>query len=66
MIRRLGPLENDHPLIGVSCPSCRHPFAAGQDVTLVAVGPGELVQRPWNKPKAAAAIVHYDCATRVA
>lgn len=34
-----GPLVDDHPMVGSTCPVCAELIQAGQQVCLVAVGP---------------------------
>ena len=75
MIRRMGPLAADHPLVagilgtGIDkCPACQQSFLAGDYVTLIPLGPGvddeaqkrARVGRAYN---AIALPVHWPCAT---
>lgn len=66
-MRRFPPLPEGHPLLGELCPACKDPLKAGDEVTLIALGPGKdpeerlLAQqgKPYN---AVAAAVHWLCA----
>lgn len=73
-LRRMGPLSADHPLVtGESprhreCPACARPFAAGDWVTLIMLGPGidaedRAACRAGRVYNAAAVPIHWACAT---
>lgn len=67
-LRKFGPLPADHPLVGDTCAACRVNFVAGDEMTLVSLGPGDdseerekaTAGRPYNS---VAAPVHWACAT---
>lgn len=67
--RRFGPKPADHPSVGVECPACQVPFAAGDYTVLVPLGPGadpEARQRAAaGRPYDAVAVeIHWECAGR--
>lgn len=42
MTRRIfGPKPPDSPSVGMPCPGCHQPFAAGDMTVLVVIGPGD-------------------------
>jgi hypothetical protein len=64
----MGPLTPDHPLVGdaqQACPFCKTGFAAGEYVTLWAIGPTDDDNRAKADRGAAytaeAAVCHWDC-----
>ena len=67
-LRKYGPLNSEHPLLGEECVACQGTFKAGDYTTLVAVGPGDSPlarerARQGLPYTAAAVVVHYACAT---
>lgn len=62
-----GPIREDEH-INQKCAACQEPFALGQFITLVPIGPGadeearerKRAGRPYN---AVAALAHYACVT---
>lgn len=66
--RKFGPKSADHPSVGLPCPACQGPFAAGDYTALVTLGPGadEEAQeraRAGRAYNAVAVEVHWTCAT---
>ena len=69
-MRKFPPLAADHPAVGQVCPACRKAIEAGDETTLIALGPGDDPEeqararagRPYT---AVAALVHWDCSGRV-
>lgn len=65
-MRKFDPLKEDHPLVGQPCAACHVRFVAGDETTLVALGPGGDPEaqkaaregRPYN---AVATAVHWLC-----
>jgi hypothetical protein len=56
-----------HPLVGEPCPACTHPFAGGDAVAMVVVGPGDDADaqeacREGRHYAAACVAVHVGCA----
>lgn len=70
MSRKFAPLSVDHPLVVelTPCAACKVAFVAGDETTLVPLGPGNNPEarqlaaegRPYN---AVAAVVHWTCHT---
>lgn len=72
---KMGPLSLEHPLVVnlkashvQGCPACRQPFAAGEFVTLIALGPGDDPEararaRAGRAYNALGIPVHWACAT---
>jgi len=72
---KMGPLAQNHSLVVTTeasrwqgCPACRKPFATGDFVTLVALGPGddpaERARAREGRPYNSLAIpVHWACST---
>lgn len=66
--RQFEPLDSEHPLVGDGCPGCDQPFAVGDVVTLLPLGPGDdedareraAAGRIYN---AVAIPLHWACAT---
>lgn len=70
MTRPYAPLTDDHPLIidGAKCPGCLQPFAVGDVITLVVIGPGQDTEareqaRQGQAYNARAIPAHYACVT---
>ena len=68
-MRKMGPLDADHLMIGIECPACKEKFRAGEYVTLIALGPGKdqeaREKAAAGKPYNAVAIpVHWDCTNK--
>lgn len=66
MARKFAPLLEDHPLIGDQCPACHKSFQAGDEVTLITLGPGDDPEaqakaRAGKAYNAVAAPVHWAC-----
>jgi hypothetical protein len=65
--RKMGPLAEDHWLVGGPCSACQASFKVGDYCTLIALGPGDdpeararaAAGRPYN---AVALPVHWECA----
>jgi hypothetical protein len=66
--RKFPPLKPDHPLVGGECPACHETFTAGDETTLIALGPGDDPDareraREGRVYNAVAVPVHWACAT---
>ena len=67
-MRKYNPLSAAHPLIGTVCQACKKPFAAGDETTLIGLGPGDDEEerrktRNGQAYNAVAVPVHWACAT---
>jgi hypothetical protein len=65
-MRKFAPLLNSHPLVGTECPACKQPFVTGDEVTLIALGPGNDPEaqeraREGRAYTSAAVPVHWEC-----
>lgn len=65
---KIGPKPADHPSVGLRCPACGDPLAAGDYIKAITLGPGkdpearELART--GQPYTAVVIeVHWACAT---
>lgn len=68
-MRKFGPKSADHPGVGVECPACHVPFAAGDYTTLVTLGPGddEEARERRDQGRVYNAIgleIHWECSTQ--
>lgn len=66
-MRKFNPLGSGHPLVGQECPACHKAFVEGDEVTLIALGPGDDPEQQKKAQRgapytAAAAPVHWKCA----
>ena len=68
--RKYLPLKDDHPVIGDPCAACKKPFKAGDETTLIPLGPGDdpeaqRLAREGLAYNAVATLVHWDCSGMV-
>ena len=64
-MRKFPPLQEDHPLVGDTCPVCNNTFCAGDETTLCATHPAdqeEAKKAQQGKAYTAVAVpVHWWC-----